>query len=109
MSGKSMGPVLRSLGGGEVQITLRQEDFNVVQVVSPDGKPMSAPARTLIAVQVRSYRELTDTVSPDLLPPLDIWELRVPEESKAGTLLALVYIHGEDILCVKAMSKVAVG
>jgi Fe-S cluster assembly ATPase SufC len=102
-----MGPVLRALGGGEVTLTLRKEDFNVVQVMSPDGAPMSAPARTLIVIQARSYRELrSDDVD---FPLTDIWELRVPEETKAGIVLALVFVHGEDILCVKAASKVALG
>jgi hypothetical protein len=112
-----MGPVLRALGGGEVTLTLRKEDFNVVQVTSPDGTPMSAPARTLIVVQARSYRELpADGIEfarggekRTAFPPTDIWELRVPEETKAGIVLALVFVHGEDILCVKAASKVALG
>ena len=104
---RSMGPALRSLGDCAVQLTLRRDDFNVVQVMSDKGEPMNAPARTLIVVQARSYRELPKSDGDD--HSSDIWELRVSEQSPAGVVLAMIYVHGEDILCVKAMSKVALG
>lgn len=99
MSTKSMGPVLRHLGGKEpVEVMTRTRDFNIQTVTAPDGRQVDMPADTLVAFSAVSFRELGEGS--------DIWEFRTMMKSEAGPVAALMYWHGEDILTVRAMSKV---
>lgn len=99
MSDRSMGPVLRHLGGdATIEVLLRTEDFNIQEVQDQSGQKVSYPCRTLIAFQAVGFRELEEGA--------DIWEFRTTVPSQAGAATAYMYAHGTDILTVRCMGKV---
>lgn len=93
-----------SSGEGPIQVLMKQKDFNVVEVQAPDGRPMSAPADSLIAFTAHAFRELKD--GSDLS---GVWEFRVDLPMKkegAPPAQARMFVCGEDILTVRTPSKV---
>lgn len=94
----SMGIALRNLNGqGPIEILTRVSDFNISTVEGPDGKSMSVPANTLVAFTAQSFRELGSD---------DVWEFRTMTPTPAGPAASLIYLRGEDLFMVRAMSKV---
>jgi hypothetical protein len=87
-------------GEGPIEVMTRYRDFNVVTVQNPQGQPMQAPADSLIAFTAQRFRELGDKSG--------VWEFRVEAPTKPGapTAMARLYLCGEDILTVRALSKV---
>jgi len=94
----AMGLALRTLKEGPVEVLTRVMDFNLQQIVGPQGQPMEYPANTLIAFKALAFREVGES---------DLWEFRTQEPSEAGPVSALLYLRGEDIFLIRALSKVA--
>lgn len=99
-----MGVALRNLGGScPVEVMTRYTDFNVVEVTDPSGKPMSAPANSLVAFTSHRYFQVLDEDGP-----LDLWEFRVAIPGTGGgpSTEGRLFIAGDDILIVRAASNV---
>jgi hypothetical protein len=96
---QSMGPVLRTMGSGPIEVQTDRQDFGVQMFQTPDGKQSAVPAPALITFRAVQCRE----VEPDS----DLWEFRVPEPVNGVTVTALLYWRGVDILSIKAISRVA--
>ena len=93
---------LRELKEGPVDVQLRAEDFNIVDVQGPGGEKQSIPARSLISFSSVMFRELSDGGELS-----GCWEFRVPEEApEGGHQTRLIYVSGRDILMVRGLSKV---
>lgn len=88
---KSMGPVLRELGGGEVQILTTRSDWETRRV-GEGAQSGYAFGQSLVAFSATSYREF--------VPNSDLWEFRVEE----GKTNMRVFLHGEDIFLVRVES-----
>jgi hypothetical protein len=96
---KSMGPVLRTMGDGPIEIQTDRQDFGVQMFELPDGKKSAVPAPALITFRAVACREMGEGS--------DIWEFRIPEQQNGVTITALLYWRGIDILSVKVHSRVA--
>lgn len=93
---------LRELKEGPVDVQLRVEDFNVIDLKGPNGEKQSIPARSLVSFSSVMFRELHDPLEPS-----GCWEFRVPEEAPGGGhQTRLIYVSGRDILMLRGTSKV---
>jgi hypothetical protein len=96
-----MGIALRSLKGdqnvgeGPIEVKVRFADFDILEFPAQGGQVARVPASPLIGFSAMAFRE----VEPDS----DLWEFRVPHPEGGAKN---VYLHGGDILLVRATSKV---
>lgn len=87
-------------GDGPVEVCLRESDFQVIEVQNPNGGTMPAPANAKIQFTALSFREVVAE------EPLGIWEVAVAVPTQGpDPARARVFIDGDDILYVKAFSK----
>lgn len=100
---RSMGPILRHLGGGEVEIICYEQDFNVQQIPDPRGSNgmIPYPCQTLFGFKAASYREIgTDS---DLWEFVTVQEVGTPDGSMSR-VRCLVHLRGEDIFTARVIS-----
>lgn len=103
MAERDCSVVLRHLrGDGPIEVLTRQRDFNLQ--VLPDPKDPSGqtgipvPADTLVAFVATSYKEVSD----------GWWEFRSPIKTPSGAeAVKNIFAHGEDIMMVSVMSRLA--
>jgi hypothetical protein len=87
-----------------LEVTLRESDFQVVEVRSAEtGQPMSAPATAKITFTAAAFKELPDEAGA----PSGCWEFGVVVPVEGRLVRAFVYLDGRDILYVKALSALA--
>ena len=100
MTTKTMKPALTRIGGGQVHVVARLSDYNPQHVQGKDGSVQIIPVHALFAFSAQDYSELDDS---------DIWEFRVLQEIGDGkpAVATRLFLCGEDIFTVSAMSKVA--
>lgn len=97
----SMGHALRHLGGqGPIEVLTRVRDFNIQTVEGPDGKAVTVPADTLVAFTAQAFRELSNADGGD------VWEFQTMMPTAGGPARAMIYLRGEDLFMVRALSKV---
>lgn len=95
---KSKGEVLRSLGGGQVQITTYQQDWETRQIGEGAAGGL-AVGMSLFALTAVDFRETK--------PGSDLWEFKRVETDPTNpdkTIELRVFLHGEDIFMVAAVS-----
>lgn len=99
---RSMGHVLRQIGGGEVEIICYETDFNVQQIPDPrgGGATIPYPCQTLFGFKAASYREVGHS---------DLWEFTtlqdvVLPDGSPSRVRCLVHLRGEDIFTVRVIS-----
>lgn len=95
---------LRELAGGEgksgdgpIELSLRTDDFQVIEVNNPSGGVIPAPATAKISFVAQGFREVMDGGEPT-----GIWEFTV----RSGEGFGRVWLDAEDILFVKATKRV---
>ncbi len=92
-----MGQVLRSLGGGAVQVITSRQDVEVRQVI-PNEPTGLAICQSLVALSAASYREA--------LPDSDVWVFTVDDETSHGRERAYVHLRGSDIFMLRTISAI---
>lgn len=97
----TMGLALRTIEEGPVEVLTRVTDFNLQLLKGPNGEAVEYPANTLVAFKAVAFREIRAEDSTD------VWEFRTVEDTEAGPVNMLLYLRGEDIFLVRAVSKVA--
>lgn len=100
---RSMGPVLRHLGGGEVEIICYESDFNVQTIPDPrgTGATIPYPCQTLFGFKAASYREVGH--DSDLWEFTTLQEVMLPD-GQPSKVRCLVHLRGEDIFTARVMS-----
>lgn len=89
-------------GDGPVEISMRESDFQVIEVRGPNG-PMPAPCTAKVNFTVQSFRELVHEGEPT-----GVWECGIEMPTRAGPATrANVYVDGDDIFYVKVLSRIA--
>lgn len=90
-------------GDGPIEISMRESDFQIIEVQGPRGEKMPAPATAKVTFTAQSFREL---VVDD--EPTGIWEFGVVAPTPSGEpARAMVFVDGDDIFFVKAFSRLA--
>lgn len=102
MNQVSMSWALRHLKEGPVVVMLRHRS-PVLKVIGTSEKDAAVtPLDELIELRVVRFREI-------VMENSDQWELTVEQQhpQTQAVVRTMWYVHGTDILCVQAMSKVA--
>lgn len=95
----SMGPVLKALGSDTtVDVLLHMHDFGLQQFSTPEG-PQVVPANAMINFRASRFREFPEGS--------DLWEFTINVPTQAGPAVGYIYVRGEDVATIKALSKLA--
>jgi len=95
MSGSTMGPYLRRIGSGPVEVMLRVQDFTMR---ADPAKGIGGAGQELVAFVANDFREAGE----------DVWEFDVVEETADGKRRQLrIGVLGNDIVIVRSESRVA--
>ena len=93
-----------SMGEGPVEVSMRESDFQVIEVQNPQGGTMPAPANAKVNFVAHGFREMLDGGEPT-----GFWEFTVNSATPSGEAQrARVFVDGADIFYVKVFSRLEI-